>query len=137
MNFRQRLLRFMIGVAIGLALVFIFFGPRGCGQWLPGNQVKKWIRENNANIEISPNTTCRMQCMDLSVDDVLYTISEEGKSDVLFSESQTKGYPKTYLIESSREDSIKFRFGFTLREDSSSVVSSVERLDRTFNCDCD
>lgn len=136
MNFSQRLIRYLIGMGIGLALVFVIFGPRGCGKWLPGNQVKKWIRENNANIEISEEANCQMNCQELLTDDILYTLSEDGDGKVLFEESQTKGYPKTYVIQSNRGDSVAFKFGFVLRQDSSSVVSFAERIDKPFNCDC-
>lgn len=136
MKFSQRLIRYLIGMGIGLALVFMMFGPRGCGKWLPGNQVKKWIRENNANIEVSSSTSCLMKCQGLELDDILYCISDEGDGNVLFEESQTKGYPKTYVIQSNRGDSVDYKFGFILREDSSSVVSMAQRLDKTFECDC-
>lgn len=134
MNFRQRLLRFIIGIAIGFILVQVFFGERGCGHWLPGNQVKKWIKENNANIEVMPETTCMMKCQGLTPSDIEYVLGEEG--DVIFGESQTKGYPKEYIIQGNR-DTIEFRFGFILREDSSSIVSLAQRLDVGFKCDCD
>lgn len=138
MSFSQRLIRYLIGMGIGLALVFMIFGPRGCGKWLPGNQVKKWIRENNANIEVSALANCQMKCQGLEMDDILITLDEESDSDVLFEESQTKGYPKTYVIKSSRGDEdVEFKFGFTLREDSSSIVASAQRLDQIIECDCE
>ena len=124
-------------MGIGLALVFTIFGPRGCGKWLPGNQVKKWIRENNANIEVSTLANCQMKCQGLEMDDILITLDEESDSDILFEESQTKGYPKTYVIQSSRGDEVEFKFGFTLREDSSSVVATAQRLDKLIECDCE
>lgn len=136
MNFSQRLIRYLVGMGIGLALVFMIFGPRGCGKWLPGNQVKKRIREKNANIEISPLANCQMKCQGLLLEDIFSTVSEEGDGDVLFSESQTKGYPKTYIIQSNRGDSVEFKFGFTLREDSSSIVASAQRVDKLIECDC-
>ena len=98
--------------------------------------MKKWIRENSANIEVAPSTSCQMKCQGLELDDILYCISDEGDSDILFEESQTKGYPKTYIIQSSRGDSIDYKFGFILKKDSSSVVSMAQRLDKTFECDC-
>ena len=136
MNFTQRLIRYLLGMGIGLALVFMIFGPRGCGKWLPGNQVKKWIRENSANIEVAPSTSCQMKCQGLELDDILYCISDKGDSDIIFEESQTKGYPKTYIIQASRGDSIDYKFGFILKKDSSSVVSMAQRLDKTFDCFC-
>jgi len=134
MNFRQRLLRYLIGMALGLGLVFVFFGPRGCGKWLPGRQVKKWIKENNQNIEISPKATCLMKCQGLNVDDVIYTLGEEGK--VLFNESQTKGYPKTYIIRAEKPEDMTYKVGFTLREDSSSVVAFTEKVGQLEKCNC-
>ncbi len=137
MNFKQRLIRYLIGMGMGLGLVFMIFGPRGCGKWLPGNQVKKWIRENNKNIEVSSKATCEMKCQGLMMDDIIWTIHEEGDGDVLFEESQTKGYPKTYVIQSNRGDSVDFKFGFVLRQDSSSVVSFATRIDKKTECDCE
>ena len=134
MTFRQRLFRYMIGMALGLGLVFLMFGPRGCGNWLPGNQVKKWIRENNQNIEVSSKANCQIKCMELEYEDIYVVLSDKG--DVEFEQSQTKGYPKEYVISGERENEAEFKFGFILREDSSSVVSFAERLDKTFDCDC-
>ena len=81
-------------MGIGLSLVFTIFGPRGCGKWLPGNQVKKWIRENNQNIEVSQRADCQMKCQGLKMDDILMTIHEDGDGDVLFEEVEQQLPPR-------------------------------------------
>ena len=43
MKFQQRLNRYLLGVALGLILVFVMFNGRDWLGWLPQNQVRKRI----------------------------------------------------------------------------------------------
>jgi len=70
MTFRQRLIRYLIGIGVGFILVKVFFGQRGCMHWLPGKQVKKWIKENNRNVEVMPTTACFMECQGITNNDI-------------------------------------------------------------------
>jgi hypothetical protein len=45
MNFRQRLLRYLIGIGIGCLLVFVIFPKMDWLGWTPGKQMNKRIRQ--------------------------------------------------------------------------------------------
>ncbi len=134
MNFRQRLVRYLIGIGIGFLLVKMFFGQRGCMKWLPGNQVKKQIVENNHGMEILQDVNCMMKCQGLNSEDIKMVLSDEG--EVIFPESQRDTIPKEYFISASR-GTVEFKFGFLLRPDTSILVSQAKRLDAKFDCECD
>ena len=135
MNFRQRLVRFLIGIGIGFLLVKMFFGQRGCMQWLPGSQVKKQITEDipEHGLEIFPDIKCLMDCQGLGSKDIELVLGEDG--DVLFAESQKDTIPKEYVIKAVR-GTVEFKFGFLLRPDTSNIVTFAERTDSKFDCDC-
>lgn len=44
MNFRQRFLRYGIGVFIGVILSAVFFSGRSCNDWLPEKRIKARIQ---------------------------------------------------------------------------------------------
>lgn len=57
MNFRQRFLRYGIGVIIGVLLSALFFSGRSCNDWLPGKRIKARIQLEG----VQPDTV--LQCL--------------------------------------------------------------------------
>lgn len=60
MNFRQRLLRYLIGIGIGCLLVFVIFPKMDWLGWTPGKQMNKRIRQ--ATWVASDYGVCTMKC---------------------------------------------------------------------------
>ncbi|MCC6599148.1 MAG: hypothetical protein IT223_00565 [Crocinitomicaceae bacterium] len=61
MNFGQRLFRYLIGVTIGCALVYMMFPNYNWLGWTPENQIMKNIRESSVSMGSKAN--CQMACL--------------------------------------------------------------------------
>jgi hypothetical protein len=130
MDLKSRLMRYLIGVMIGLILVFVFFGKRSCSDWMPNQRILEAL--SSKDIVISSKSRCEMNCLNLTDADLAYLIKG---GNVNFSESNTRTIPKMYLIEAERSaDEIKYSMQFELR-DSSSVLISAAIEGRSCACD--
>jgi len=93
MNFRQRFLRYGLGVAIGCVIVYMMFPNHDWLGWLPGKQIMRQIQE--CKMHVTPHAQCRLECQGLSTtnfNDARY------KGEVDFASSDTKSSPKRYLL---------------------------------------
>lgn len=68
MNFKQRLLRYGIGVFLGVLISLYFFGGRGCGDWMPTSRIKADIQRGG--IVPDEKTRCELHCVGMSVEDL-------------------------------------------------------------------
>lgn len=100
-RFRQRLKFYLVGLTIGLLLVFMIFGNRGC-SWLPGNRVKNMIAEKE--LFTGDSLWDVMKCSGLSASDIYSLLNEAG--DVNFSKSETQSEPKKYLLEGEKDNKV-------------------------------
>lgn len=98
-RFKNRLKYYLFGFLIGLVIMFMIFGNRGC-SWLPGNRVKNMIAEKEILIGDSLNEV--MICAGVTNTDIYALLNDAG--DVNFSKSTTDQYPKIYLIEGKKAD---------------------------------
>ncbi|MBI3133237.1 MAG: hypothetical protein HYZ14_01045 [Bacteroidetes bacterium] len=98
-RFKQRIKYYLVGFVIGLLIMFMIFGNRGC-SWLPGNRVKNMIAEKE--ILIGDSLSEVMNCAGVTNTDIYALLNEGG--DVNFSQSITNTYPKKYLFEGSKND---------------------------------
>ena len=60
MNFRQRFLRYGIGVFIGVILSALFFSGRSCNDWLPAKRIKARMQLDGVSPDAYLN--CLMEC---------------------------------------------------------------------------
>ncbi|MBK9193276.1 MAG: hypothetical protein IPM77_18280 [Crocinitomicaceae bacterium] len=89
----------MVGLSIGLIVMFMMFGNRGC-SWMPGNRVKNMIAEKE--ILAGDSLYEVMNCAGFTNKDVYRILNDDG--DVNFSQSSTRSYPKKYLFDSEIND---------------------------------
>ena len=75
MTFTQRLWRYMMGLFMGTLLALFFFGSRSCSQWLPNEQVRRFLGE--PGLIGDERTRCLMQCGAVTMAD-LRSLLEEG-----------------------------------------------------------
>jgi hypothetical protein len=94
MTFSQRFTRYLIGVGIGLIVVFFMFPQYDWLGWLPQKQVMQNIRESD--FYFGHDTECKMECLGVSREQIQLARSE-GRID--FSESDVKRNPKLYHLE--------------------------------------
>lgn len=126
LNFKQRLFRYLIGVFIGLLLVYAFFGTRDWTSWTPGNRVLELL--SHSEVRISDMARCQLKCAGRSIGHVVNAVSA---GDVLFRESETKGDPIHYVVQSEWDPEIKFTF-----ETSDSVATLVKVSKEGLDCPC-
>lgn len=125
MNFNQRLLRYLIGVMIGLLIVYALFGDRNWTGWTPGNRVLKELREGS--LHKSERAQCQMDCLGIS-DAAVKTMLTTGK--VSFSESNARSTPRVYVV---KNDLLQMTFELS---DSSAHLISARLLDNPNGCPC-
>jgi hypothetical protein len=111
MKFRQRLVRYLIGVSIGLVLVAVLFGDRAWNSWTPNSKVLEFMRDNYQ--EPDSTVTCHMKCFDLSGRE-LQDLMENG--DVEFNESLVKQEPKIYVIDHEDDNRVEYSIKLELKE---------------------
>jgi hypothetical protein len=102
-TFKQRLKFYIIGFGLGIIAVAFIFGQRGCA-WLPGNQVKNTIAQNE--LIYGDSIKAVMECNKISNSTIYDLLNSTG--DVDFSESNTNVSPKEYVFYG--EDDAKFKF---------------------------
>ena len=93
MNFKQRLLRYLIGFGIGVVVVFIMFPNHDWLSWTPGKRIMNVVRE----AEFSTNTSaeCELTCLGLD-QNAVSSMRNQGSVD--FKNSDTQSSPKKYLV---------------------------------------
>ena len=93
MNFKQRLLRFLIGVAIGCAVVFFMFPNYDWLGWTPQKRMKEDLRDFPFSIDSC--ASYKMQCYGLT-DAQLQLAKSDGSFD--FEKSDVKANPRRYHL---------------------------------------
>ncbi|MFZ4784632.1 MAG: hypothetical protein ACOYLH_04080 [Flavobacteriales bacterium] len=125
MNFKQRLLRYIIGLSIGCLVVFVIFPNYDWLGWTPAKQMNKRIRE--ATWVPSERGLCRMKCLNV---DVARFDQARFYGEVDFGMSNVhEGTPRYQL---NHED-LKFQI---LVEDTLITLIDVDRLSSAVTCDC-
>lgn len=127
MNFRQRFLRFLIGVFIGFGLVYMFFNDKlnVLSDWTPKNRVKARITESY--YVPNPKSDCLIDCVSSSWDSLMNDVKG---FDVDFSRSKTKGETKEYHLITNEQAEGYFRFA--VRDSSVWLVGLKTDVD----CEC-
>lgn len=118
MNFWQRLTRYGIGILLGIALSFYFFGSRGCGEWLPSAQIRTDVVEGG--IQLLPEL--KQTYPDLSVSALLAFVSD---AQVDFGASGPRDTPRWYTLTKKAETGSLTKVEVVLL-DTASLVRHVE-----------
>lgn len=128
MNFKQRLLRFMIGVTIGILVSLFMFKDKLnlFTSWLPANVVKKRLQDSYW--DVSPRSTCLLDCIDMDLKEFKIYLLE---GDVDFKGSVTEGETKEYQFVFSDSDLLRTA-RFAVRDSSAQLLE----LGTIKSCDC-
>jgi hypothetical protein len=130
MNFRQRLNRYLIGVALGLVLVAIFFGGRDWLGWTPNSVVLKKL--NASGVKLTQLSQCQMACYDLTKEDLDGVLAS---GNVAFDKSQVKLDPKVYVIEMKGEEDVKDAYFFEMHENNSILLKMETNREQPCSCE--
>lgn len=123
MTFSQRFMRYLLGVGIGLAVVYFMFPHYDWLGWLPQKQVMQNIRE--ANFYYGGISECKMACYGIG-NEQIQLARNEGRIE--FSESEVKRSPKLYHLEYGNYD---FKIELT---DSTATVIDILSAEKTCAC---
>lgn len=123
MNFKQRLVRYLIGFFIGVLIVFMMFPQYDWLSWVPNKQVMKRVRESSFYID--PVAKCKNECLGID-SNRLQRARNEGK--IIFSKSDVKRLPKTYYMEHEE-------IGYTLQV-TDSTVTLIDAMKPNVDCAC-
>ncbi|MBE38019.1 MAG: hypothetical protein CMP50_05205 [Flavobacteriales bacterium] len=129
MPFFNRLSFFILGIIIGVSIIFISLQQRKdklTFNYLPNNRVKSYLIKNN--ISFSPKSLCKMSCLGLDTISLNEYIS---RGSIDFKKSKIRGYTdKLYYLSFASHN-------INIREDSYLVFGtlgdSVTLLDVWFN----
>jgi hypothetical protein len=111
MNFRQRLIRYLFGVLIGLILCGIFFKDQAhiFTSWLPAQRVKDEILR--ATWTMDEQAARAMECLNMDEEALREELDD---ADVDFSGSETKSEPRIYLIHLESGNDVRIAISGTL-----------------------
>lgn len=88
MSFWRRFRTYLVGVGLGLVLVYVFFGDRDFYSWTPEGRVLLAI--DSSEVSISKIAECQLACLKIDSDSLQRLMDE---STVDFSESETDKKP--------------------------------------------
>jgi hypothetical protein len=128
MNFKQRLLRYMIGLSIGILISLFMFKDKLnlFTSWLPANVVK--TRLQDSYWDVSPTSACFLECLEMDLTE-FKTYLRSG--DVDFKGSVTQGETKEYQFIFSDSELIRSA-RFAVRDSSAEILNIVPIK----KCDC-
>jgi hypothetical protein len=93
MNFKQRLLRYLLGVAIGCVVVFLMFPQYDWLGWTPQKRMKQDLREFPFSVDSC--AAYKLQCYGMA-EDQLMLVRNDGVFD--FDKSDVKATPRRYHV---------------------------------------
>ena len=130
-NFRQRFLRYGIGVIIGVILSALFFSGRSCNDWLPGKRIK--ARMQLEGIQPDAPLQCLLDCEGSTRADGNQVMEWLLAADINWSESAAREERPCYLFEMQEECPFE-TLTVCFSEHSASVGMAVVR--EATDCPC-
>ena len=129
-KFWYRLRVYLIGVLLGIGLVYVFFQERTSvlTSWTPNNRVKQEVEYKG----LLQDSTWKCYTFCLGVEDEAAFFQT---ADVVFSESNPQSNPKEYLIHftQGKQEHVK---ATVLVGDSTATLSTMVGMDFSLDCEC-
>lgn len=100
MTFFRRLITYLIGVGLGLLIVYQIFGDRELNTWTPQKRIMTTI--DSSTVTISSRAACQLKCLELE-DKKWVTVQQQ--AEINFSESDTQKDPcPVYRLEYQKDE---------------------------------
>jgi len=130
MTFWRRLRTYLIGVGLGLLIVYFIFGDRELNSWTPQKRILTAI--DSSDITISDRAMCQLACLEMNEADWKKV---QQKASVNFSESSTKKKPcPVYQLESKYlENDFKLIWKVCEKDEKVDLLSITKK---GTNCAC-
>ena len=125
----KRIQFFIFGALISIASCYFIFAGDGTRRWSPNDMVLYRLQET---FKTDAHSKCLLQCHSID-EETLKNIWFDG--DVIFSESQTKGEEKTYVViaENLKAQEVRLTFDCYLEE---SKLVSAKPIEHNVTCNC-
>lgn len=129
-TFWRRFRTYLVGVGLGLLLVYIFFGDRDFSFWTPEGRVLTAI--DSSDLTISSKVLCQLECLQLADEDWRNLLNN---ASVDFSKSATrkKPCPEYQLVSLTEKDSYQMLWQ-VCEYDEIVTFLNIERTGKA--CDC-
>ena len=130
MTFWRRFRTYLIGVGLGLLIVYVIFGDRELNTWTPKNRIMTTI--DSSTVSISDRAVCQLKC--LGLEDKKW-VEIQHASDINFSESNAQKKPcPVYRLE-NKFDKGEYTMIWEVCENEERVeMLSVSKEGKS--CDC-
>ena len=130
MTFWRRFRTYLIGVGLGLLIVYVIFGDRELNTWTPEKRIMTTI--DSSAVSISPRAICQLKC--LGLEDKKW-VGIQQASDINFSESnpQKKPCPVYRLENKSNEGEYTMMWEVCENEERVELLSVSKK---GVGCDC-
>ncbi|MDB4060746.1 hypothetical protein N8371_08010 [Vicingaceae bacterium] len=130
MTFWRRFRTYLIGVGLGLLIVYVIFGDRELNTWTPENRIMTTI--DSSTVSISARAVCQLKC--LGLEDKKW-VEIQHASDINFSESNAQKKPcPVYRLE-NKFDKGEYTMIWEVCENEERVeMLSVSKEGKS--CDC-
>tara|TARA_A100001011_G_scaffold381223_1_gene449475 strand:+ start:2174 stop:2602 length:429 start_codon:yes stop_codon:yes gene_type:complete len=135
MSFYNRLFIFIVGMLLGVVIIFISLDMRSeplSFDYFPNNRIKKYLINHELNI--SETAICKLECYDL---DSLFLKQYISNSHVDFTLSKIRGYEvKTYYLSfnlGEQKNNQNIYFVFQKKDDLIVLVNLIGN-DSMLNC---
>lgn len=130
MTFWKRLRTYLIGVGLGLLIVYFIFGDRDLNSWTPQSRILTAI--DSSELSISERAKCQLACLKMQDED-WKKVQQEAK--VNFSESNTKKKPcPIYQLESNFKDADYLLIWEVCERKEKVKLLSISKIG--LNCSC-
>lgn len=129
MSFWRRFRTYLVGVGLGLVLVYVFFGDRDFYSWTPEGRVLLAIDSSQSSL--SNLAICQLACLEIN-EDSLQRLMDDATVD--FSESETQKDPcPVYTIKHiSNKGVLNLKWEVCESEQKVNLLM----IKSTQNCDC-
>ncbi len=124
---------FLIVILIVAFLFFKYYSSKENGHSGGTNKPTTGLDRNSNRISISQHANCRMECRDITEEEIREILSD-GKINYYKSSLNNEG-EGTYALEGYSRDKQHLRIVFATKQNKLVVVTCID-LDKEWPCDC-